>query len=199
VFKNVGAPAGASLRHSHSQLIATSLLPPRVRSVGQRLAEHHTAHGECLACGMIASELRLRQRVVALTDHFVALCPFASRLPYSIRVLPREHHSDFHELARHELAEFAELVQQLVRLLEALHVPAAYNYIIQTRARDSVSTEAFHWHFELFPRLVKLAGFEWGSGSYINTVLPEAAASHLRNVLRRVRIGERRRSRQGAS
>jgi UDPglucose--hexose-1-phosphate uridylyltransferase len=193
VFKNVGAAAGASLRHSHSQLIATSLLPPSVRSVGLSLAEHHANHGACLACEIIEEEIQMRQRVVALTQNFAAICPFASRLPYSIRVFPRQHRSDFHELPRHELEEFAELVQQLVKLLETLHVPAAYNYIIQTRARSTPGPAAFHWYLEIFPRLIKQAGFEWGSGGYINTVLPEAAASHLRSVLRRLRTGDRRR------
>jgi UDPglucose--hexose-1-phosphate uridylyltransferase len=194
VFKNVGAAAGASLRHSHSQLITTSIVPPPMSAMCDRLEKHFVEQKACMVCRMLAAEIGQRDRVVMTTTNFVAYCPFASRTPYLIRVVPRIHQCDFQGLGASELKEFAELVRRLLLVLEAAFVPPAYNYFLQTRPRSSARPDAFHWHFELFPRLTKLAGFEWGTGSYINTVLPEAAAGHLRGLARRFRSPQRRRT-----
>jgi UDPglucose--hexose-1-phosphate uridylyltransferase len=181
VFKNVGAAAGASLRHTHSQLIATSLLPPALHEIGQRMQDHHARVGGCLVCDMLAGELADGRRIVATTKRFVAYCPFASRLPYLVRIAPLSHADRFETNCNETLKELAVLTQQVLRSLESMFVTCAYNYTIHTRPPSVASKQSYHWWMEIFPRLTKVAGFEWGSDCYINPVTPEVAAEHLRD------------------
>jgi UDPglucose--hexose-1-phosphate uridylyltransferase len=179
-FKNMGAAAGASLRHTHSQLIATSLLPPAAGETGQRLSRHFDRVGRCLMCEMLAAERENGSRIVLETDRLVAYCPFASRLPYLIRVVPKRHLDRFELETAGMLAELSELTQRLVGLMESMFVTCAYNYTIHTRPRRVACPQSYHWWIEIFPRLTKVAGFEWGSDCHINPVTPELAAEQLR-------------------
>jgi UDPglucose--hexose-1-phosphate uridylyltransferase len=180
VFKNAGAAAGASLRHTHSQLIATSLLPPAMQEIGERMQQHTKSTGGCLLCDMVAGELEDESRVISASGRYVAFCPFASRLPYLVRVVPRNHADRFELCSAEALAELSNLTQEIVRSLESMFVACAYNYTIHTRPPGVADRSSFHWWMEIFPRLTKVAGFEWGSDCYINPVTPEVAAEHLR-------------------
>ena len=182
-FKNMGAAAGASLRHTHSQLIATSLLPPAAGESGLRAVHHHVKTGHCLMCELIQQETLNGRRVVSETDSLIAFCPFASRLPYMIRVAPKRHLDRFELESDIVLSELAHLTQQLVGCMESMFTPCAYNYTIHTRPRHVACEESYHWWLEIFPRLTKVAGFEWGSDCFINPVLPELAAQQLRSYL----------------
>lgn len=182
VFKNVGAAAGASLRHTHSQLVATSLLPPAVRRMGRRVNEYLSQTKRCLLCAMLEGELAADLRIFAQTERFVAYCPFASRLPYLVRIVPRHHHDRFELQSAVALHELAGLAQEILRAMESLFAQCAYNFTIHSRPRHGASVEAFHWWMEIFPRLTKVAGFEWGSDCFINPITPEAAASQLRKT-----------------
>jgi UDPglucose--hexose-1-phosphate uridylyltransferase len=179
VFKNNGADAGASLVHAHSQLICTDFLPSDVLKTQRRSMEYLQTKGRCYACDILEKELQATERIVAQTASFVALCPFASRLPYSVSILPKRHQAAFEESSSSELAELARLVQQVLRAVETEHPNAAYNYVLQTAPLDSHDPAAFHWRLKILPRLIKVAGFEWSSDCYINTVLPEDAAEAL--------------------
>lgn len=179
VFKNNGADAGASLVHAHSQLICVDFLPSDVLKTQRRSLEYLRSHSKCYACEVLARELKLGQRLVAQTESFVALCPFASRLPYSVSILPLRHQSAFEECSASQIAELARLVQHTLRAIELEHPGAAYNYVLQTAPLDAHDPAAFHWRLKILPRLSKVAGFEWSSDCYINTVLPEDAASAL--------------------
>lgn len=179
-FKNVGAAAGASLRHTHSQVIATSLLPPSVTEIGRRVEAHFQRSECCLMCATLAGELEDGRRVVLESERFVAYCPFASRMPYLVRIIPRVHADRFETTTPADLEELAGLVQGVLHSLETTFVPCAYNYTLHTRPRNVASPASFHWWMELFPRLTKVAGFEWSSDCFINPVPPEMAAMHLR-------------------
>ena len=179
VFKNNGADAGASLVHAHSQLICTDFLPSDVLKTQNRSQEYFQSHRRCYACDVIEQELTAGDRIVAQTESFVALCPFASRLPYSVSILPKKHQSAFEECTPSHLAELARLVQHTLRAVETEHPKAAYNYVLQTAPLDSHDPAAFHWRLKILPRLIKVAGFEWSSDCYINTVMPEEAARAL--------------------
>lgn len=179
-FKNVGAAAGASLRHTHSQLIATSLLPPAMIEIGRRVKTHHRHTKNCLLCEMIAGEVSDGRRIVRQTDRFVVYCPFASRLPYLVRIAPLQHADRFELESTGALHELSLLTQDVLRTMESMFVACAYNYTLHTRPRRVASPLSFHWWMEIFPRLTKVAGFEWGSDCYINPVIPEVSASHLR-------------------
>lgn len=180
IFKNSGADAGASLLHSHSQLICTSLVPPEVQRVCMRMGAYQRQTGQCVLCQTLKQEREQKVRVVWESDSFIAICPFASRLPYMVSLLPKNHTPAFEHTSQKELDELAPLLQRTLRSLEALHPAAAYNYVLHSSPFTQPVASVYHWRLEIFPRLTKVAGFEWGSDCFINPYLPEMAAEHLR-------------------
>jgi UDPglucose--hexose-1-phosphate uridylyltransferase len=187
IFKNEGALAGASLHHSHSQLIATPVIPKRVREELDGARRYFAYKERCVFCDQVREELRLGDRVIFENDHFVAFCPFASRFPFEIMVVPREHRLDITSITPEEQAGLAETLRVTTRKLnQALRGPQ-YNWIVHVaptslNAHDEISRDDFHWHIEFIPRLTRIAGFEWGTGFYINPTPPEEAAAFLRDV-----------------
>jgi UDPglucose--hexose-1-phosphate uridylyltransferase len=182
VFKNVGYDAGASLAHTHSQLIATDILPTEVQRHVARMEEYYRIESACLFCRMLAEETEQGVRIVDKTTSFTAFCPFASRLPSMVNIVPNQHSSSFESLDEVSLDELAWLTHRLIRRIERCYPKAAYNFVIHTAPIDKQDSSAFHWRMELFPRITKVAGFEWGSDCYINPISPEVAAASLRNV-----------------
>lgn len=182
VFKNVGYDAGASLAHTHSQLIATDVLPTEVQRHVSRMEEYERIEGTCLFCRMLAEESEQAIRIVDRTANFTAFCPFASRLPSMVNILPNSHCSSFESLDEVSLNELAWLTHRLIRRIERCYPKAAYNFVIHTAPIHKQDSSAFHWRMELFPRITKVAGFEWGSDCYINPISPETAAASLRTV-----------------
>lgn len=180
VFKNVGSDAGASLAHTHSQVIATDILPTDIARSVDRMRLFVQKESTCLFCRMAADELEQGVRVVEHTPDFLAFCPFASRLPSMVTVIPKRHESSFQSLDKRQLEELSWLVHRLVRRLERCYPETAYNFIIHTAPHALRDADSFHWRMELFPRITKVAGFEWGSDCYINPLAPESAARALR-------------------
>ncbi len=183
VFKNYGADAGASLYHSHSQLISLDFVPRDIEKVNQRLVLHRDKYGCCYICQVMNEEEERQERILYSTDHFVALCPFASRFPYSFSIIPRVHKSRYEEIDQSELEDLAIVTKKTLRALESAHPSAAYNFVLQTSPFAGGNEEAYHWRLRVIPRLSKVAGFEWGSDCFINTVTPEQAAKILRAFL----------------
>jgi UDPglucose--hexose-1-phosphate uridylyltransferase len=182
LFKNVGEAAGATLEHTHSQLIVTPIVPITVWEEMTGALEFYNYRGRCIYCDMIEQELDTGGRVVLETPHFVAFCPFASRFPYETWILPRTHSSHFENLTRPCADDLGVVLKRVLRQLElALNKPA-YNYIIHTAPFDHADLPHYHWHVEIIPRLTKVAGFEWGTGFYINPMPPEQAAATLREA-----------------
>jgi UDPglucose--hexose-1-phosphate uridylyltransferase len=180
VFKNVGLEAGASIVHSHSQLIATDILPTDVARSAGRMSLFYEREDDCLVCRTVQDELDQRVRVVEETRQFVAYCPFASRLPSLVSIVPKQHHSQIELLDDESLGELSWLAHRLIRRIEHCYPDTAYNYVIHTAPRCQQNSCSFHWRMELFPRLSTVAGFEWGSECYINPLPPELAAHLLR-------------------
>jgi UDPglucose--hexose-1-phosphate uridylyltransferase len=183
LFKNVGSAAGASMPHTHSQLIALAAVPAGVAEELAGSLEFHTSTGRCVYCRMIELERSRCARVVAESKSLVAVCPFASRFPYETWLLPREHASEYESVSSCQAGEVASLMARMLRGLERLLDRPAYNYFIHSAPFDTHTLDHYHWHIELIPRLTKIAGFECGSGVYINPVAPETAARQLREVL----------------
>jgi UDPglucose--hexose-1-phosphate uridylyltransferase len=181
-FKNVGGFAGASLRHTHSQLIATDKMPPTVASSILRMDRHRASTGCCLQCDLVRAELKAKQRVVWHDDTVVAFCPFASRLPMLISVTTLEHQACFEDLCAKAIESVSRLVVRVVSWLEKIRPGTSYNYCLYTRppATDN-KPDSFHWSIEIFPRMTRVAGFEWSSQCMINPVLPEVAAAKYRS------------------
>jgi len=182
VFKNKGKAAGASLDHSHSQLIATPIVPKRVEEELEGSRNYFNFKKRCVFCDIIQQELDLKQRLLWVTEHFVSLCPFASRFPYEMSILPRRHCSDFKEIEEHEVRDLAALLKKCIGALTRIIPSITYNYIIHTSPYSYPHLDYYHWHLEIIPRLTKVAGFEWGTGFYINHVAPEEAVKHLRQM-----------------
>jgi UDPglucose--hexose-1-phosphate uridylyltransferase len=162
---NEGAAAGASLQHSHSQLVWLIEEPPLVVQERQTQA----AEGGCVLCRVLAEELEQRIRIVSERDGLVLLCPFAGRQPYELLVAPRECESD--PFTSNLLGSALALVAEGLRRLHVAEGTVPVNVWVHA---------AGHWHLEVVPRLTVLAGLELGAGYFVNTLAPESAAGVLR-------------------
>jgi UDPglucose--hexose-1-phosphate uridylyltransferase len=182
IFKNVGEQAGASLEHTHSQLIVTPIVPISVSEEMTGSSEFYRYRGRCVFCDLIQQELATEKRIVLDLPGFVAFCPFASRFPFETWVLPKAHSSHFENIQKNGIDELSRVMKQVIGKIELALDRPAYNYIIHTAPFDSQELGHYHWHIEIIPRLTKTAGFEWGTGFYINPVPPEDAAAFLRET-----------------
>jgi len=182
IFKNHGVDAGTSLEHSHSQLIATPVISSQVRSRLQEALRHYDDFGECMFCSAVQEELEDKSRLVLVTDRFVALEPFASFTPFCTHIYPRRHMANFADISGEEITDLARVLRLvLAKLYYGLHDPD-FNFTIRSAPAECAGVKYYHWYVSIIPRLTRVAGFELGSGMYINTVLPEAAAEFLREV-----------------
>lgn len=182
VFKNVGAAAGASLEHTHSQLIVTPIVPINVWEEMSGSLEFFNYRGRCIYCDMIHQEMMSEKRVVIDTPNFLAFAPYASRFPFEIWILPKNHSSHYENIQKNEVDELGTVLKTMLLKLEIGLDKPSYNYIIHTAPFDTQLLPHYHWHIEIIPRLTRVAGFEWGTGFYINPVPPEQAATFLRDT-----------------
>ena len=182
IFKNHKRDAGASLAHAHSQIIATPILPKRVVEELQGSQMYFEYKERCVYCDIIYQERMESVRVVEENDQFIAINPYASRFPFETWVLPKEHAFDFGVIHETQVQGFAQILRNsLLRIYKALDNPP-YNFMLHTGPANGDGRHSYHWHMEIVPRLTKVAGFEWGSGFYINPTPPEDAAKYLRGV-----------------
>ncbi len=182
IFKNYGAAAGASLEHPHSQLIASPVISHQVRDRMYEALRHYDEFGECIFCQVNGEEMAEKTRVVMVTDHFLVLEPFASSTPFTTHIFPLRHMASFGEINQQELADLGRTLRVLLgKLYFGLENPD-FNYTIRTASAENAGAKYYHWYISVIPRLTRVAGFELGSGMFINTVLPESAAEFLRNA-----------------
>jgi UDPglucose--hexose-1-phosphate uridylyltransferase len=182
IFKNVGEKAGASLEHTHSQIIVTPIVPVRVQGEIDRCAEYFEYRDRCLLCDMAVQELSSGVRMVIETPNFISFEPFAARFPFETHVMPRRHLSHFELTHDSLLPELARCLRTTLAKIEKAVNRPAYNYLIHTSPLNAKPLDHYHWHFEIIPHITRVAGFEWGTGFYINPVPPEHAAQFLREV-----------------
>ena len=186
VFKNFGKAAGASLEHSHSQLVALPVLPRKIESELAGAATYYNYKERCLYCDIIRQEIKQDVRVVCKNDFFITITPFAPRTPFEMWILPIKHSSAYHQQNDEQLASLAEIFSESLCRLDACIPNVPYNFVLHTQPLRSQHMDHFHWHFEIVPKLTSIAGFEWGSGFYINPMPPEEAASYLRESLEKL-------------
>ena len=191
VFKNHGAAAGASLEHSHSQIIALPIVPKRVSEeiVGARA--YYEYKERCVFCDIIHQEIEYGARVIRENNGAIALAPFASRFPFETWILPKEHSAHFSHTQSTLFQDVASLLSETLRGIDNTLPRAAYNFMLHTNNTDGKGEASYHWHIEIIPKLTKIAGFEWGTGFYINPTPPEDAAKYLREALPREDPGNR--------
>ncbi len=182
VFKNHGAAAGATLEHTHSQLIALPIVPDFVREETEGARRHFAIKERCVFCDIVQQDLTDSRRVILENADAVALAPYAPRFPFETWLLPRRHGARFEEAPRHEYESLARLLKSVLQRMDRALESPAYNLIVHTAPFADDVTELFHWHVEIMPKLTRVAGFEWGTGFYINPTSPEEAAQVLRAV-----------------
>jgi UDPglucose--hexose-1-phosphate uridylyltransferase len=182
IFRNYGREAGTSLEHPHSQIVATPVVPFHIRHRLEEATRFFDDTGECVFCRIIESEQKEKIRVVMQADGFIVIEPFASRSPFETWILPLRHRSTFGEAAADEIGGFARILNRVLEKFVRVLQDPAFNMVIQTAPTNEEEEDYYHWHVKLFPRVTTPAGFELGTGVYINTVLPEAAAEYLRKT-----------------
>ena len=203
IFKNYGSAAGSSIPHTHSQLIATPVIPENVFLELNNSHDFYQKRGQCVFCslideafsfeatiydrhsGKIRRKIDVGQYIVERGERFVAIKPFASRFEWEIHILPMEHEADFLSMNADDLADFSGVLIRTMQRLDAVLGNAQYNYFIHTVphiAAYASHEPSYHWHLEITPRTSIPTGFELGSGFYVNTVSPEDAVEQLLNV-----------------
>jgi len=182
VFKNHGPAAGASLHHAHSQVIALPITPVRIEMELAGTARYHDYRGRCIYCDILQQELADTRRLVAQNADFVAFTPFASRFPFEVIILPRRHEPFFQTLTPGLTSGMAEILIDVLRRFKLALGDPPFNYVIHTSPPGNRIPDRYHWQVEVIPKLTEVAGFEWGSGFFINPISPEDAARSLRNL-----------------
>jgi UDPglucose--hexose-1-phosphate uridylyltransferase len=181
IFKNHGKEAGASMAHPHSQIIATPMVPRRIMEELEGARNYwYSTGGNCIFDDIIRMEHEEKERIVLETDAFVALCPYAPRFPFETWILPKNHDPIFEDVGDEEKKKLAYILKWVLKTMYKRLGNPPYNYYIHTAPSDRNDYRFYHWHLEIMPRLSQAAGFERGSGFYINSVAPEDAARLLR-------------------
>lgn len=181
IFKNEGETAGASLEHSHSQLIALPIVPKLVKEELDASRNYFEFKERCIYCDVIKQELEDGKRVIYENSDYVALAPFAPRSPFETWILPKKHASSFGP-ANNSFVNLAHILQTVLKQMDRILDMPPYNFIVHISPFKDETNEYFHWHIELMPKLVKIAGFEWATGFYINPTPPEEAAKFMREA-----------------
>lgn len=179
VFKNHGASAGASMSHSHSQLLALPVIPPTVSARINSVKEYFDQTGKCCLCEVQPKDLQ-----IDVTTHFISIVPFAATFPFEIWIIPQNHSSHFHELDNEKAVDLGGLLKLTLRKISVQLNNPPFNFMIQTAPLEVTDTQLAytHWFLQIIPQLAGVGGFEIGTGCYINSVFSEDAAKVLREV-----------------
>jgi len=182
IFKNHGAAAGASLTHSHSQLIALPVIPKRVMEEMNGCKEYYRFRDRCLFCDIVVQEMEQKARIVEETGEFLAFSPYAPRFPFETWIVPKRHQCAYEMIGPEQAKALAAVFRRTLRRLNLALENPPFNFIVHSAPFQERAADFFHWHIEIMPKLTKVAGFEWGSGFYINPTPPEESAKYLREL-----------------
>jgi UDPglucose--hexose-1-phosphate uridylyltransferase len=182
VFKNHGSSAGATISHAHSQLLAFPSVPPAIREELEGASRHFAMRERCVFCDIVHQEMAAQERVILSTEHFVALAPYASRFPFEVMILPRRHGSHFEHTDDLRIRNLGWVMRSVLRRLDQALERPAYNFVLHTAPVQEGPMEHYHWHIEILPKLTRVAGFELGTGVFVNPTAPEEAAQFLREA-----------------
>jgi len=192
LFKNHKKAAGASLGHLHSQIIATPIIPQNVKIKLTASQEYFKQNKNCLICDLIQQEIQNKKRIITKNNGFIAIAPYASHFPFEIFIAPLKHSHNFVDISDKDLERFSPFLKDILLRIKLLLEDPPFNFVLHTspnpdsklKAPDKWESlpSAYHWHIDIIPRLIRIAGFEWGSGFYINPSTPETAARYLRNI-----------------
>lgn len=180
LFKNYGPSSGASLEHPHTQLIALPMIPKNVQEELDGAFEYFDYRERCIFCDINRQELQEKERIVFESRYFLAFCPYVSRFPFEVWIVPKKHQDAFCQMNHEQILELAKMLKSALQRIKDVLLQPAYNFIIHTSPINVEHREGYHWHIELMPKLTRVAGFEWGTGFYIVPTPPELAAKYLR-------------------
>jgi UDPglucose--hexose-1-phosphate uridylyltransferase len=186
IFKNQGEAAGATVEHTHSQLIALPIVPRHVLAEIQGAKEYYKFKERCIYCDIVRQELNTKIRVVSENEKYLCITPYAARFPFETWILPKNHEPYFEDSQKHEFEALSRVLREVLKRQDkALDFPS-YNFIIHSSPINHDynyhDEDYYHWHLEIMPRLTTVAGFERGTGFYINPTPPEEAAKFLREL-----------------
>ncbi len=184
VFKNHGASAGTSLEHPHSQIVGTPVFPGQVMNrLGEAIRNYYYVDfGECIYCSCLKTEMKDKERVIEENDAFVAFIPYAALSPFHVWIFPKTHFASYGLITDREITLLARILKNiLLRLYTGLDNPD-FNYVVRSLSPRGADAKYFHWYIAIVPRVSQVAGFEMGTGMFINTALPEASAKFLREI-----------------
>lgn len=182
IFKNFGEEAGTSLLHPHTQIIGTPITPLLVRTRREEQVRYFDNTGNCLLCDLLQDEVNDGERIILHTDHFVAFIPFAALSPFHTWIFPKRHSSTFGSITDIEIDDLSrQLKSVFLKFHEGLENPD-FNYVMRSHDPNECDSPYFHWYLSIVPRITETAGFELGSGMYINTAIPEKSAAFLRSI-----------------
>ncbi|HSA87719.1 MAG TPA: galactose-1-phosphate uridylyltransferase [Nitrospira sp.] len=183
IFKNHGASAGATLEHSHSQLIALPIIPTNVQEELDGCRHHYQQKERCIYCDIIRQDISDGDRIIAENPEFICVTPFAPRFPFEMWILPKRHAAYFEESQKSQFEFLAQILSESLRRMDKVLSRPPYNFILHSSPLHEKTGDYYHWHLEIIPKLTQVAGFEWGTGFYINPVSPEEAATFLRETV----------------
>ena len=183
LFKNHGPDAGASVPHAHSQMIATPMIPVALHEELEFAQHYHHVHGGCVYCELLRRENATGDRLIFQTGAFAVISAYAARQPFESWIVPKVHHSQMESISPIEADELGTVLWTLLRRMVAALEGPSYNLVFHGGPFHQAPLAHYHWHIEVLPRLMQLAGFEWGTGAHVNPVLPEDAATVLRDIL----------------
>ncbi len=184
-FKNFGSEAGASLSHSHSQIITTPFIPIQMFDEINGALEYYNDNDRCVYCDIIKEEKNINERVICENDSFIAVSPFASRSPYQIYIMPKNHSESIICASHSNILDFASILKNIFDRLYKLLGEISFNYVLHTLSPILKNRygQSSHWFLDIMPKMSKLAGYELGSGVFINSITPEDATEQLKNIL----------------
>jgi UDPglucose--hexose-1-phosphate uridylyltransferase len=185
IFKNFGAAAGASLEHPHTQIVALPMVPKNVMEEIRGAHNYFEYRERCIFCDIIKQEMQEKERIIIENKYFLSFCPFVSRFPFEIWIIPKKHNGLFCHLPAEELPALAVVLKETIAKIKKVFPNLSYNFIIHSSPiNGDGGTEGYHWHIEFMPKLTRVAGFEWGSGFYLVPTPPELAVKYLREEIK---------------
>jgi UDPglucose--hexose-1-phosphate uridylyltransferase len=182
IFKNHGSAAGASLTHSHSQLIALPVVPKRVIEEMTGCRDYYRFRDRCAFCDIIVQEMEQKSRIVEEGSEFIAFAPYAPRFPFETWIVPKRHQCAYEMIEQEQVRALSAVFRRTLRRLNLALENPPFNFIIHSAPFQEGAADFYHWHVEIMPKLTKVAGFEWGSGFYINPTPPEESAKYMREL-----------------
>jgi len=185
IFRNFGQAAGASLEHPHTQIVALPMVPKSVAEEIKSCHNYFEYRERCVFCDIIRQEIEDKERVIFENKHFVSFCPYASRFPFELLIIPKQHRPFFCAMSAEEISALADILKATITKIKKVFSNLSYNYIVHTtpiNVDGDGGVEYYHWHIEFMPKLMRIAGFEWGTGFYMDPTPPERAAEYLRSI-----------------